>query len=86
MRTIFKKRKVNKNSNYPHNYLGFDLIEVIAFNYNGKGSALILEDGELSYISEKNVHFLLFGGWYRLIKINAKSKKGKNKSKSYRSI
>jgi len=49
-----------------HNYLGFETIEILEFNYDGKGNALIMEEGELSYMSEKELRFLFWGGWYKL--------------------
>ena len=48
-------------------YLGFKNIEILAFNYDGKGNALVLEDGDISYMSPKMLRFLFFGGWYKLI-------------------
>ena len=63
---VFNLKKENPDSAYTHNFLGFDVIEVIQFNYDGKGSALVLEDGELSYLGKKQVHFLIFDGWYSL--------------------
>jgi hypothetical protein len=50
-----------------HNYLGFKTIEILAFNYDAKGNALILEDGEISYMSEESLRFLFYAGWYQLI-------------------
>ncbi len=50
------------------NCLGFNQIEIIEFNYDGKGNALVLEDGEISYMSPKWLRFMFFGGWYSLIK------------------
>lgn len=51
-----------------HNRLGFEEIEIIEFNYDGKGKALTLEDGELSYYSLDDLNFIFFGGWYSLVK------------------
>lgn len=47
------------------NYYGFSLVEIIEFNYDGKGQALILEDGSLGYLDEDTLNFVLFGGWYK---------------------
>jgi len=51
-----------------NNWLGFNQIEILQFNYDGKGNALILEDGDISYMSPKILRFMFFGGWYSLIK------------------
>ena len=40
------------------NGIGFNQIEIIQFNYDGKGNALVLEDGEISYLSPKMSHAL----------------------------
>ncbi len=50
------------------NGIGFNQIEIIQFNYDGKGNALVLEDGEISYLSPKMLRHMFFGGWYSLIK------------------
>ena len=50
-----------------HNWLGFNKIEILEFNYDGKGKALVLEDGDISYMSPKMLRFLFFSGWYQLI-------------------
>ena len=49
-----------------HNYLGFTKIEILEFNYDGKGNVLILEDEDLGYLSHDDLMFLMFGGWYQL--------------------
>jgi hypothetical protein len=51
-----------------NNWLGFNQIEILQFNYDGNGNALILEDGDISYMSPKILSFMFFGGWYSLIK------------------
>lgn len=51
-----------------NNWLGFNQIEILQFNYDGKGNALILEDGDISYMSPKILRFIFFGGWYSFIK------------------
>ncbi len=51
-----------------HNGCGFNKIEVITFNYDGKGGALVLEDGELSYYNKDEIFSIMFHGWYDLIK------------------
>ena len=50
-----------------HNYLGFNNIEIIAFNYDGKGNALVFEGGNINYMCPKCLRFLLFSGWYQRI-------------------
>lgn len=50
-----------------HNYLGFEKIEILEFNYDAKGNALIFEDGDISYMSPKCLRFLFHSGWYQLI-------------------
>jgi hypothetical protein len=60
-----------------HNYLGFDNIEVIEFNYDSEGNALVFEDGELGVKSQDSLRFIFFSGWYKLkpkIKVSKKFK------------
>ena len=52
---IFKKIKDEGN------VYGFDLIEIIKFNYDGKGSALIKEDGELGSIHPNDLDIIMLG-------------------------
>jgi hypothetical protein len=49
------------------NYLGFEKIEILEFNYDAEGNALIFEDGEISSMSIETLKFLFFSGWYQLI-------------------
>ncbi|KUO61783.1 hypothetical protein APF79_10090 [bacterium BRH_c32] len=49
-----------------HNFLGFEKIEILEFNYDGKGNALVFEDEEISYMGPKCLRFLFFSGWYQL--------------------
>ena len=51
-----------------HNGLEFNQVEILQFNYDGKGNALTLDDGHISYMSPKMLRFMFFGGWYSLIK------------------
>ena len=51
-----------------HNYFGFSKIEVLEFNFDGKGNALVLEDEELGCLGNEDLMFLMFGGWYKLNK------------------
>jgi hypothetical protein len=51
-----------------NNWLGWNQIEILQFNYDGKGNALTLDDGHISYMSPKMLRFMFFGGWYSLIK------------------
>jgi hypothetical protein len=51
-----------------HNYLGFTKIEILEFNFDGKGNVLILEDEDLAYLSFKALGFVMFSGWYKLIR------------------
>lgn len=52
------------------NWLGFEKIEIIKFNYDGEGNALVFQDNELSYFSTFDLNFLIFGGWYSVAKNN----------------
>ena len=49
-------------------YLGFEEIVILQFNYNGKGDALILEDGDIGYMTDKDLRHLFYSGWYKLNK------------------
>ena len=50
-----------------HNCLGHKKIEILAFNYDSVGNALVLEDGEIGYMSPEWLRFLFYSGWYKLI-------------------
>ena len=53
------------------NWIGFQKIEIIEYNYDNKGNALLYEDGDLSYFSPDALNFLMFSGWYKeIIKID----------------
>lgn len=68
-RLVFKLKKEQlPDCEECYNFLGFKKIEIIEFNYDGKGNALLFEDGEISYYSPDTLRFLFFGGWYTLIK------------------
>lgn len=54
-----------------HNYLGFKTIEILAFNYDAKGDALVLEDGKIGPMSPDDLRFLFYAGWYQLIEDGA---------------
>lgn len=66
---VFKVEK-HQLPNYDEceNWLGFEKIEIIKFNYDGKGNALALQDNELTYFSTFDLNFLIFGGWYSVAK------------------
>jgi hypothetical protein len=59
------QKKQMKDYEKCHNYFGFKKIEILAFNYDGQGNALIKEDDEFSYASPKDLRFLFFSGWYK---------------------
>jgi len=66
---VFKLQKKQLPDYDPcHNYLGFDSYEVIQLNYDGKGNHLVFEDGRLSYIVNEDFLFVMFSGWYKLVK------------------
>ena len=54
------------------NPYGFYFIEIFHFNYDGKGGALVKQDGEFDYCHPNDLNCILFGGddgvrWYRPI-------------------
>ena len=70
------KFRINRNPDlesnrceHLHNFLGFDIIEIVQFNYDGKGSALCFfdESNEFDYLSAQDIHFLLFDVHYELM-------------------
>jgi hypothetical protein len=68
-RLVFKlEKKQLPDYEECHNYLGFKKIEIIEFNYDGEGNALVFENGDLSYYSPDTLRFIFFGGWYTVIK------------------
>ena len=52
--------------------MGFDIIEFIQFNYDGKGSAIVKNDGDLGAYKLIDVNQIMFGHagtgekWYEL--------------------
>jgi len=54
------------------NAYGFDMIEVLEFNYDGEGHAIIKEDGELAFCHKNDLNLIMFGDpgsgekWYEL--------------------
>lgn len=52
-----KFKKVSDNGNA----LGFDSIEILQFNYDGAGAALVKEDGRLSLLKGEDLDSVLFG-------------------------
>ena len=73
MSEIKKTVFVLQNTQLPNyeecnNYLGFNQIEIIKFNYDGEGNALVLEDEQIGYMSTETLRFVFFSGWYSLLK------------------
>lgn len=66
---VFELQKTQL-SNYEecHNGLGFEKIEILEFNYDAEGNALVFEDGNIGYMSPEWLKFLFFSGWYQHIK------------------
>ena len=58
----------NERCNYLENYLGFDTIDILQFNYDGKGGAICLYNGaeELDFLTLPDVEFILFDVHYTL--------------------
>lgn len=56
MRLLFKKVK--------ENILNFDSIEVIQFNYDGNGTALLLADGDPTPLGEPDLSETLLNSVY----------------------
>ena len=44
-----------------NNVIGFDIIEIIQFNYDGKGGALVKNDGILDSYVLIDLDYILFG-------------------------
>lgn len=49
----FKKTKKN--------IYDFETIEVLQFNYDGQGTAIVLNDGELDMYAVKDIENIIFG-------------------------
>ena len=65
---VFELQKTQlENYEECHNYIGFYKIEILEFNYDAKGNALVLEDEEISYMSPKMLRFVFLSGWYKRI-------------------
>lgn len=60
MNPLFTLRKIRDEGNW----LGYTLVQVLHFNYNGEGDALALLDGELTYFAKEELNFALFGDPY----------------------
>jgi hypothetical protein len=68
---VFQRQKTQM-PNYEEcfNYLGFNIIEILEFNYDGKGTALVLADKRLDTMCTECLRFLFFSGWYSMIEYN----------------
>ncbi len=68
---VFQRQKTQM-PNYEEcfNYLGFNKIEILEFNYDGKGTALVLADKRLDTMCTECLRFLFFSGWYSMIEYN----------------
>lgn len=42
-------------------------IEILGFNYDAEGNALVLVDGKINYMCPKILRFIFFSGWCQLI-------------------
>ena len=49
------------NTQYPYDW---EKIEIIKFNYNGKGDAIALCDNRLTYVHQVDLDLILFGDQY----------------------
>ncbi len=58
---VFIKNKKNQNIIYDEFFLEADRVEIIAFNYDSKGSALCRCDGRLRKVDSDKVAKILFG-------------------------
>jgi hypothetical protein len=47
-----------------NNWFGFEKVEIIQFNYDGKGGVIAILDDELKTIDVTEVEFLVNSGWY----------------------
>ena len=57
MNPILTLRKVRDQDNF----IGFEVIEVLHFNYDGTGEALVSADGDLMSFGGTDLNFILFG-------------------------
>ena len=42
-------------------------IEILGFNYDAEGNALVLVDGKINFMCPKILRFIFFAGWHQLI-------------------
>jgi hypothetical protein len=55
---VFQRQKTQMpNHEECFNYLGFNKIEILEFNYDGKGAALVLEDKRLDIVGIEYLDF-----------------------------
>ncbi len=70
---VFQRQKtqiLNIDNNECFNILGFKKIEILEFNFDGKGTALVLEDNRLDTLCPEWLDFLIYSGWYSMIEYN----------------
>lgn len=54
-----------RNAHIGGNTLGYDTVEIIQFNYDGKGGVIaIVDNNELAYLTKETLEFLIDGKWY----------------------
>jgi hypothetical protein len=58
MKPLLTAKKIKDEGNA----WGYKVIEILMFNYDGKGGALVRNDGELGSYVLSDVHGILFGG------------------------
>ena len=69
MKLLFKALQNAKEiASDEHNSLGWKTVEIIAFNFDGKGNAIIIHDGKPGICSDEEIRTIILSGFYELVK------------------
>jgi len=69
MKLLFKASQKQKEIAIDEdNQLGWDTVEIITFNFDGQGNAIIIHDGQPGICSDEEIRTLVLGGFYELVK------------------
>ena len=61
--TIRETPHPNRKGEAENDY-GYQTVEIVQFNYDGKGGVIAIVDGELAYMEVDFLEFLIGGKWY----------------------
>jgi hypothetical protein len=67
MRLLFKALKNPQGANVEDNHLGWNSVEIISFNFDGQGNAVVIHDGKIDICSDEDIRTIISCGWYEFV-------------------